>query len=182
MFYIKIPCALALHLVLYPEVAKGINVMKFTNQQAELFEGNGAAIGFILGLVQVLSVIFCEIVNIYLLTYQHTVEHCIIHFVALEIIIEVSKLYLESLQGNALKQILHHPPPKRVKDGKNIVFANRTCFHKCARIIYKFVRTFYVGVVFYFVPFATLYWQWVTFLPGEAGLDIANHEHGGGHH
>lgn len=51
MFYIKIPCALPLHLVLYPEVAKGINVMKFTNQQAELFEGNGAAIGFMLGLV-----------------------------------------------------------------------------------------------------------------------------------
>jgi hypothetical protein len=97
VFYIKIPCALALHLVLYPEVAKGINVMKFTNQQAELFEGNGSAIGFMLGLTQVLSVIFCEIVNIYLLTYQHTVEHCIIHFVALEIIVEVGKLYLESL-------------------------------------------------------------------------------------
>jgi hypothetical protein len=51
VFYIKIPCALALHLVLYPEVAKGINIMKFTNQQTELFVENGAAIGFILGFI-----------------------------------------------------------------------------------------------------------------------------------
>ena len=94
---------------------------------------------------------------------------------ALEIIVEVGKLYLESLQGNALKQVLHHPPT-RVNDGKDIVFANRTFFHKVARIVYVIIRTLYVGVIFYFVPYATLYWQWFTPLAGENGMDHANQQ------
>lgn len=157
VFYIKFPCAIALHLMLYPEVAKGLNIMKFTNQQAHLFEGNGSKIGWFLGLNQVCSSIICEIINVYLLTYQHTVEHCIIHFVALEIIVEIGKMYLESLQGNALKAIMHHPP-KRELDGKDIRFRERGCFHKFARVIYVTIRTFYVGIIFYYVPFAVLFW------------------------
>lgn len=101
-----------------------------------------------------------------MLTYQHTVEHCIIHFVALEIIIEIGKMYLESLQGNALKVILHHPP-KRDLAGKDIEFKTRGCFHKFARVVYMLIRTFYVGIIFYYVPFAVLFWQWATKLPGE---------------
>lgn len=120
-----------------------------------------------------LSSVFCEIINVYLLTYQHTVEHCIIHFVALEIIVEIGKMYLESLQGNALKAIMHHPP-MREKAGHTIVFKNRGCFHKFARIIYLIIRTFYVGIIFYYVPFAVLFWQWATKLPGEEGLDASH--------
>jgi len=33
VFYVKFPCAVALHLVLYPEVAKGMSIMKFANNQ-----------------------------------------------------------------------------------------------------------------------------------------------------
>lgn len=32
VFYLKFPCAIALHLMLYPEVAKGLNIMKFCNK------------------------------------------------------------------------------------------------------------------------------------------------------
>lgn len=157
VFYIKFPCCIALHLSLYPEVAKGMEIMKFTNQQCDLFEGNGSQIGFMLGFIQVASAIFCEIVNIYLLTYQHTVEHCIIHFVALEVIMEISKMYLESLQGNALKAVLHHPPQRKF-NGRDIEFSKRSFFHQCARIIYQLTRTIYVGVIFYYVPFIVVYW------------------------
>jgi len=31
LWLIKLPCAVALHLFLYPEVARGMNLMKFTN-------------------------------------------------------------------------------------------------------------------------------------------------------
>jgi hypothetical protein len=182
VFYIKFPCAIALHLMLYPEVAKGLNIMKFCNQQAHLFEGNGAAIGFLLGMNQVFSSIICEIVNVYLLTYQHTVEHCIIHFVALEIIVEIGKMYLESLQGNALKAIMHKPPA-REKNGKDIEMSDRSCFHKVARVFYVTIRTFYVGIIFYYVPFAVLFWQWATKLAGEDGLETSHqHKHANGGH
>jgi len=35
VFYVKFPCAVALHFVLYPEVAKGMNLMKFANNQSD---------------------------------------------------------------------------------------------------------------------------------------------------
>ena len=31
VFFVKLPCAYALHFALYPEVAKGLNMMKFAN-------------------------------------------------------------------------------------------------------------------------------------------------------
>ena len=44
VFFVKFPCATALHLKLYPEVAKGMNVMKFANNEKEQFVRRGAAI------------------------------------------------------------------------------------------------------------------------------------------
>jgi len=34
VFYFKFPCAIALHFCLYPEVAKGMEMMKFANNEA----------------------------------------------------------------------------------------------------------------------------------------------------
>jgi hypothetical protein len=46
---VKFPCALALHLYLYPEVENGMVIMKFTNNNPELFYGYGSEISFTLG-------------------------------------------------------------------------------------------------------------------------------------
>jgi hypothetical protein len=35
VWFVKFPCTLALHFVLYPEVANGMNLMKFCNNQPE---------------------------------------------------------------------------------------------------------------------------------------------------
>ena len=117
-----------------------------------------------LGLIQVLTALLCEFVNIYMLTYQHTVQHCIIHFVALEVIMEISNMYFESLKGNKLKEIMHHAP-KCVKSGNQIKWEDRSLFHKVARLLYKVMRSFYVSVIFYFVPFSVLFLQWITVPP-----------------
>ena len=89
------------------------------------------------------------------------------HFVALEIIMEVSNLYFESLMNNKLKVIMHHAPKLETK-GSDIKFMERSLFHKLARMIYKFIRCLYVSVVFYFVPFAVLYLQWIM-VPDHSG-------------
>ena len=93
-----------------------------------------------------------ECINLYLLAYQHTVDHCIIHFVALEVIMEMSKLYLEALPDETMKEVLHHHV-HRVNRGRDIKFSKRTPFHKFARVIYKIIRALYVSVIFYFIPF-----------------------------
>ena len=117
VFWVKLPCSVALHFVLYPEVAKGMNMMKFANNQCHLFVPNGAVISYFLGFIQASTALLTEGINVYLLTYQHSVEHCIIHFVALEVIMEVSNLYYEALLGNKLKSVLHHIKPKNEKRG-----------------------------------------------------------------
>lgn len=59
--------------------------------------------------------LFCECINITLLTYQHTTDHCIIHFVALEVIMDVSNFYAEAMMENKLKEFVEEAP-KPVRD------------------------------------------------------------------
>lgn len=124
-----------------------------------LFEEHTSELAFIIGFNQVILALFCEAVNVYMLTFQHTVEHCIIHFVALEVIMEVTKMYFEAIDEQKLKSLVHHPP-KLVVRGKDIVFSDRSCFHKFARCLYKVLRCIYVSLIFYFVPFSVILLQW----------------------
>lgn len=124
--------------------------------------------------------VICEGINLFMLTFQHTIQHCIIHFVAFEVIIELSKMYYESLMNNKLVQIVHHPPkltPEQVGDTKAPrPFKERTCFHKMARIIYKIIRSWYISVNFYFLPYFVIYWQFLV------KVDPNAHHGGGAHH
>ena len=63
----------------------------------------GAHIAFFLGFGRFLNAILCEGINIYMLSYQHTIQHCIIHFVALEVIMEVTHMYFEAINESRLK-------------------------------------------------------------------------------
>jgi hypothetical protein len=94
---VKIPCGVALHLLLTPEIKQGLAIMKYSNNQQHLFVANGSQISFMIGSIQYFTGLYCQIINIYLLTFQHTVEHSIIHFVALEMIMELPKMYFEAL-------------------------------------------------------------------------------------
>lgn len=97
LFFVKFPCALALHFFLYPEVADSLTLMKFAVNEPQQFVNSGSEIAFILGFVRCCNAIFCEGINIFMLSFQNTVQYCIIHFVALEVIMEVTKLYFESM-------------------------------------------------------------------------------------
>jgi hypothetical protein len=121
LFYVKIACVMALHFVIYPEVSKGLNIVKLANQHPDMFVDNGDVISVILGYIQVLTAVVTEGVNLYMLTFQHTIQHCIIHFVAFEVIIELSNMYYESLMNNLLKEVVEHPPtlaPEKWGEGK----------------------------------------------------------------
>ena len=156
VFFVKFPCAIALHFCLYPEVAKGMNMMKFANNQYDQFVENGDKVAYFLGFVQVFTGLLAEYINIILLSHQQTVEYCIIHFVALEVIMEVTNLYFESLLNLKFKSIMHHPP-RVIHRSSNIRFGERTTFHQAARLLYRLIRAFYVGFIFYFVPFLVLF-------------------------
>jgi len=51
VFMVKLPCATALHFVLFPEISKGMNLMKFANNESKQFIKKGANYAYLLGLI-----------------------------------------------------------------------------------------------------------------------------------
>lgn len=105
--------------------------------------------------------VYCEFINLQILTFQKTVENSIIHFVALHVIMELPIMYFESLLDNPLKEIMHHHP-HRIHRGKEIKFRDRPIFHKLARILYKVMRALYVALIFYFVPYLVIFFNFLA--------------------
>lgn len=64
LWFIKFPCCVALHFSLTPQISNGLAVMKFANNQAELFIEHGSEISFFLGLSEVLTGMLCQYCNI----------------------------------------------------------------------------------------------------------------------
>lgn len=52
LFLIKIPCVIALHFHLSPEVENGMAIMKFANQRNYKFVEGGSELAFVLGFSQ----------------------------------------------------------------------------------------------------------------------------------
>jgi hypothetical protein len=108
LWFVKFPCAIALHFCLTPQISCGLAIMKFANNQCDQFVPNGSEISFMLGLIQVFTGILCTACNIVELSYQNNIQYCIVYFVALHVVMEVKNLYFESLKTNKLKEIMHH--------------------------------------------------------------------------
>ena len=83
---------------------------------------------------------------------QHTIDHVIIHAVALYIIIELPKIYMRSLGHDKLKHRIFHAQYLLVeKKGSEIDFwKDRSTKNKIYRTIYRILRIFYSSVIFYF--------------------------------
>lgn len=91
-----------------------------------------------------------------MLTYQHNVEKSIIYFVALHMIMEIPKLYFEAVDYKNIKEVCHMHLNVDIR-GRDIDFWARDWFHIFARCTYKFHRALFVSVIYYFVPFGTLF-------------------------
>jgi uncharacterized membrane protein len=96
--------------------------MKYVNNHPKKFTHPDVA--YTVALSSFVINILAEFINIYLLTYQHNVEHCIIHFVALEVIVEIPHILIGSLTESKLKsRIFAHTHSLKVdKSSKNIPF------------------------------------------------------------
>ena len=151
--------------------------MKFANQQAPLFIENGSPIAYLLGLHALANALACQFFNIYLLTYQPSIEESILYFVALFVIMEFTQLYYESLSRFRLKAVMHEPV-HRMRSGQDINFCERSCFHMFARVLYRVVRILYVSVVFYYIPYSVVLMYWLTPNKRAGSLEGAKEGHG----
>lgn len=157
LYIVRFVCSVALHIMLYPEVRKGMIIMKYVNNHPHKFRTS--FIPFMLGFLQYFSSIFAEFLNIYMLTFQSEIEYCIIHFVALEVVVELPKIFFEAQHyDNYLYNVFHAELAVENKTSQ-IKFSERTLFHKFGRIGYRLMRCLYASVIFYFIPFMVLILQ-----------------------
>ena len=95
----------------------------------------------------------------------------------LEIILELTKMYLEALRDPYMEEALENHI-KAEKKGKDIKFMERNWFHKIARLIYKLIRLIYCSVIFYFVPFSVYF---IATIVSTAEPPAQKKAGGGGH-
>lgn len=157
--------------MLFPFVERSMSHMKYINNHPHLFTNPNIA--FSVALSSFFINVFAEFINIYLLTYQHNVEHCIIHFVALEVIVEIPHILVGSLASSKLKARVFATTHalKVSKRGKDITMKNRDCCNKISRVTYRIVRGLYVSFVFYFQPFFVMF----IYFNYLAGGEVAHH-------
>lgn len=73
LFLVKFPCCIALHFVLCPEVAKGMELMKFANNHPDDFVQYGSEIAYLIGLTQAAIAAVAEVICVTLLVNQKDV-------------------------------------------------------------------------------------------------------------
>ena len=93
----KVVCSAALHIMICPEVAGTMDMFKYTINQCHLFEKDSEFTVQFLAFVSLIINIVAEILNIYMLTYQHNIVFVLMEVVCLEIIIELPSIYMSSL-------------------------------------------------------------------------------------
>jgi len=104
LLLIKFISSVALHFMLYPEVGRSMQLIKYVVNHPDEFTHPYIVlcVTFTAHTINVIA----EILNLFMLLYQHTVAHAIIHFVALEIIVEIPHIYMGSLLDDKLKDRL----------------------------------------------------------------------------
>jgi len=146
--------------------------LKFINNHQNDFDK--PAIPFFIAYCTLMINLTTELLNIFMLLYQHTIEHAIIHFVALEVIIEIPHFYSSALIDDKLKDKVfsktHHL--HKHNKGKDINFwKDRSLFNKWGRLSYIVFRVIYVVLIFYLQPFFVV-GLYSTF---KKGFTPANH-------
>lgn len=158
VFFARFTCAVALHIKITPIARKGIKLFNFCNNQAEYFTNE--SIPAACGLLQVVTSFAAELLNVTMLLGRHTVEKCIIDFVALVIVVDITQLYFSVMSSGSqggldFKTFVSTPVIKRNMSSE-MKFSDRSCCQKIYRVLYKINRAIFVSVFFYFMPFMVI--------------------------
>ena len=156
LFFIKVVMTSALHMLIYPEIAHCLEIFKYTVNQTDLFDPSCRGTVQFVAMFSLLINFAGELINVYNLMMQHTIDHTIIHAVALYIIIELPKIYMRSLGQDKLKHRIFQTPLVVQKRGSEIKFRDRPFKNKVYRSFYRICRILYSSVIFYFEPFFAL--------------------------
>jgi hypothetical protein len=159
IYIVRFCGALALQLIMVPKISYGMNIIHYVNNHPESFK-TGEVIACTAGLMQVFICIIAIALNCYLIcTYQY-VLNILKHFLSLKVAIFIPNLLLASMTdaGTTVAEVFKEPLPI-TNHPSTIKWADRSCYNKFMRIVYKLLRGLQISVLYYFMPFYTMFIQ-----------------------
>lgn len=154
-FMVKLPLTLALHLILAPFASQGMLIMKYAVNNYRQFAQKGAQTAFLIGLAQYLVSVYCEIATTIVMVFASEVYQEIVIVLIIAVAIKLPDMYFQSFSNNELKKVCDEEL-KVVVRGRFLPFSSRSSLNKVARMVYRVLRTLYVSLIYYFIPFAVL--------------------------
>lgn len=102
MLIVRFICGLILHLALFEEFARALNLMKFAMNHEDVFDSPGAA--FAVAFLQALITFLVESLNIMVILMSNSVNEVVMNFVALAIIADFDDfIYAGGIKEEAQK-------------------------------------------------------------------------------
>lgn len=177
IMFARFICATILHLSCVDEVSAGLEMMKYAVNHPYKFEH--FSIAWLSGFLQCFSCLCVEIANIGVICGANDTISIVFNFIALAIIAEFDNYVFGSMKNESFREltekeftskvlIVCHTSSKKCPEDElstekdengnfrplKITFFSRTLPNKICFSVYKFLRTFYVSLFYYFMPFS----------------------------
>lgn len=103
-YVVRLMCALALHMMIEPEVYQAIQMIKFTLNRCDDLEL--AIYQIAVALMQLLGALMTEWVNLLLISSLTSVKDIVMNFVQFAAISQIDDFYANSLKNSFLRQLV----------------------------------------------------------------------------
>lgn len=153
---------LLLHLTCLPNARDGIAMMKYVVCHNDEFTHPATA--FLLGLISFSTMLSGEIVNISASQNKKSVDAAIAGFIGFKLIIDLPKIYMDSMEDFAAKGLVGKLTLKRSRRAEDRPKMQADWLFNS---IFVAFNVFYKSVFFYFIPFATILYPMAKSLKGN---------------
>lgn len=153
---------LLLHLTCLPNARDGMAMMKYVLVHNDEFTHPATAFG--LGFITFVSMISAEVVNIANSQNKKTVDTAIAGFIGYKIIIDLPKIYMDSMEDFAPKGLVGKLTLRKSRRASDRPKMTNDWFFNGVFVCFN---VFYKSMFFYFIPFATILYPMIKSLEGN---------------
>eukprot|EP00347_Sterkiella_histriomuscorum_P012935 403366655 len=169
----RILCAALLHMQLEGEIRQSLQMLNYSRLM--VYNTKYRYPMMIISLMQFLGAFGTEVVNIFLICQQNTVQDVIMNFIALGVIAEIDDIYANTLYNNEIKNKLEAGEISLlIKDHKPVhaFYASRL---NPITWIHGILRCFYECYYYYFMPFTVIILTFFSYLLEESQLEYVKY-------
>ncbi|CDW75959.1 UNKNOWN [Stylonychia lemnae] len=152
----RILCAALLHMQLEGELRQSLQMLNYARLM--VFHTKYRIPMIFISLMQFFGAFGTELINIFLICQQGSVQDVIMNFIALGVIAEIDNIYANTLYNNYSKKLIEDSDGKPGLQINDQVPVRKQYSNKCsiATQIHGLLRLFYETYYFYFMPFSVI--------------------------